>query len=58
MVFMPALDTGQSTIKPTHKAIQGYYAARQSFDSLHGSHEISGQASFHTLGSRMICELE
>jgi predicted helicase len=49
MVFMPAFDTGQSTIKPTHKAIQGYYAARQSFDSLHVSHEIGVRTAFQNL---------
>jgi predicted helicase len=49
MVFMPAADTSQSTIKPTHKAIQGYYAARQSFDSLHVSHETGVRTAFQNL---------
>lgn len=42
-------EPSQSTIKPTHKAIQGYYAALQSFNSLNVSHETGVRTAFQNL---------
>jgi hypothetical protein len=42
-------DTSRSVIKPTHKAIQGYYSALQSFSSLNVSHETGVRTAFQNL---------
>ncbi len=42
-------ETNRSLIKPTHKAIQGYYAALQSFSSLNVSHETGLRTAFQNL---------
>src|SRR5258708_824591 len=42
-------DTSRSAIKPTHKAIQSYYAALQSFSSLNVSPETGLRTAFQNL---------
>ena len=42
-------DTSRSIIKSTHKAIQGYYSALQSFSTLNVSHETGVRTAFQNL---------
>src|SRR5258707_10195309 len=46
---MPGFDASPSTIKPSHKAIQGYYAALQSFKGLNVNHETGVRTAFQNL---------